>query len=288
METKVLVTGATGVSGSNAVKRLLELKVPVRAMVHKIDNRSDALRALGAEIVTGDLTDLHSVSAAMKGISRAMFLYPVTEGLLEATALFAQAANEENVTLIVNISQRTAVRNAPSHSAQAHWLAEQLLDRSGVPVTHLQPTLFMDWMIYFAQEIKDNDRYISPFGNAKYGTIDSEDIGRVAAAILADPEGHAGNTYQIYGPTEISGYDVAETLSSVLKRKISYAPIETEAFGDMLRSFGAPEYQVKHIVATANMFRTGEFGGLNNNVEKITGSKPQSITDFAMKNISLF
>lgn len=288
METKILVTGATGPSGSSAVKRLLELNVPVRAMVHKIDERSEALNNLGAEIVTGDMTDFNSVSAAMKGITGALFVYPVAEGLLQATAYFAQAALEENVGLIVNVSQRTAVRNAPSHSAQDHWLAERLLDRSGVPVTHLQPTLFMDWLIYFAQEIKENNRYISPFGDARYGMINSEDIGRSAAAILASPEGHASNTYNIYGPVETTGSEVAETLSTILQRKITYNPIEPEAFGDILRSFGAPEYQTKHIVAAAGMFRTGEFRGMTNNVEILTGTKPLSVTDFINKNIHLF
>ena len=288
METKVLVTGATGPSGSNAVKRLLELNIPVRAMVHTLDERSTALSAQGAEVVVGDMTDFNSVSAAMHGVTSGLFVYPVTEGLLEATAYFAQAASEENLKLIVNVSQRTSVRNAPSHSAQAHWLSERLLDRSGVPVTHLQPTLFMDWLAYFAQEIKENNRYISPFGDARYGTINSEDIGRVAASVLANPEIHAGKTYRLYGPAEITGYDIADALSKVLNRKITYAAIDPEEFGQLLKSFGAPEYRIKHITAIGHMFRSGEFVGMNNNVEELSGTKPLSVIDFIKSNIELF
>lgn len=288
MKNKVLVTGATGPAGSNAVKRLLELNIPVRAMVHKLDARSEALSAQGAEIVVGEMTDFNSVSAAMKGVSKVLFLYPVADGLLEATAFFAQAALEEKVEVLVNISQRTAVRNAPSHSAQAHWLAERLLDRSGVPVIHLQPTLFMEWLAYFAQEIKDNDRYISPFGNARYGTINSEDIGRVAAAVIANPEGHLGQTYRIYGPEEVTGYDIADTLTDVLKRKITFTPIEPETFAGILKQFNQPPYQIKHIVHIGNMFPSGEFTGMNDNVEKLTGTKPSSLRDFIEKNIELF
>lgn len=291
MKTKVLVTGATGPAGSNAIKSLLALNVPVRAMVHRIDERSDALNALGVEIVVGDMTDLNSVSAAMKGITSAFFVYPVQEGLLKATAYFAQAALEENLSLIVNVSQRTAVRNADSHSAQEHWAAERVLDRSGVPVVHLQPTLFMEWLAYFAQEIKENNRFISPFGEAKYGTISSEDIGRVGAAILANPAGHAGKTYRIYGPEELTGREMASILSDVLKREIAYTPVDPEAVGEIIgasdSSFNTP-FTIKHIVAIGYMFRTGEFEGMNNNVEEISGRKPLSIADFVSKNIEMF
>lgn len=288
MKNKVLVTGATGSIGTHAVKRLLELNVPVRAMVHKLDKRSEALEAQGVEVVVGDLQDFTAVSAALKDISAGMFLYPVAEGLLRATALFAHAALDQDVKLIVNISQRTAVQNAPSHSASEHWLAEQFLDAFGVPVTHLQPTLFMDWLTYFAQEIKGNNRYISPFGDAKFGTISPEDIGRVAAAVLSNPEVHAGKAYRIYGPEELSGHDVAAALTEALKREITYAPIDPETFGGILTSFNQPLYQVKHIIAIGHMFRSGEFVGMNDNVEKLTGTKPVSIREFIHKNIEQF
>jgi uncharacterized protein YbjT (DUF2867 family) len=288
MKNKVLVTGATGSIGNYAVKRLLELNVPVRAMVHQLDSRSDALIAQGVEVVVGDLQDFASVSAALKDIPSALFLYPVAEGLLRATALFAHAALDQNVKLIVNISQRTAVQKALSHSAHEHWLAEQFLDAFGVPVTHLQPTLFMDWLTYFAQEIKENNRYISPFGDTKFGIISPEDIGRVAAVVLSNPEDHIGKAYRIYGPEELSGNDVAAVLTDVLKREIAYAPIDPETFGGILTSFNQPPYQVKHIIAIGHMFPSGEFKGMNENVEQLTGTKPVSVKEFIHKNINLF
>ena len=103
---KVLITGATGKTGSNAIEKLLELKVPLRALVHKRDARSEQLRTQGVEIVEGDLSDFDSVSAALKGITGAYFVYPIqVPGILEGTAFFAQAAIEEGVGFIVNMSQ---------------------------------------------------------------------------------------------------------------------------------------------------------------------------------------
>jgi uncharacterized protein YbjT (DUF2867 family) len=88
MSQPILVTGAAGGSQGSTGRRitalLLEKGIPVRALVHKLDARSDALQELGAEVVQGNLLDPDSVRAALKGIKRAYFTYPVTDGLLEA------------------------------------------------------------------------------------------------------------------------------------------------------------------------------------------------------------
>ena len=288
MKKKILVTGAAGSIGSNAVAMLLDLKIPVRALVRQQDTRSDGLAALGAEVVTGDLSDFISVSAAMKGITHVLFIYPVAPGLIESATYLCQTALEEKVECIVNISQRTSDRNAPSHSAQSTWLAERVMDWSGVAVIHLQPTLFMDWLKYFAQTIREKDIYITPFGDARFGMIDTEDIARVAAAILADPTDHVGKTYQLYGPEEIDGFDVAATLSEVLQRKITFANMTPEAFGQILKDNEQPAYSTKHLVAIGYMFRTGAFRGMNDNVERLSGRKPLSARDFAVKNSNLY
>src|SRR5277367_4170539 len=110
---KILITGAAGSTGKNTVRQLLSLQVPVRALVHKIDSRSEALGVEGAEIVEGDLSDFDSVNAALEGITGAYFVYPIqVPGILEATAFFAQAAIERGVGAIVNMSQITARRVA--------------------------------------------------------------------------------------------------------------------------------------------------------------------------------
>jgi len=109
MSEPILVTGAAGGAQGSTGRRitalLLEKGIPVRAFVHKLDARSDALRELGAEVVRGDLLDRDSVRASLKGIKRAYFTYPVTDGLLEATTIFAMAAREAETELVVNWSE---------------------------------------------------------------------------------------------------------------------------------------------------------------------------------------
>lgn len=286
---KVLITGATGSTGKNAIKKLQELKVPVRALVHKKDARSEQLSTQGVEIVDGDLSNFDSVSAALKGITGAYFLYPIqVPGILEATAFFTQAAIEEGVSFIVNMSQISARRVAKSHAAQDHWIAERLFDRSGIPVAHLRPTFFAEWLMYVAKFIKKQSELILPFGEARYAPIAAEDLGRVVASILADPVSHAGQVYPLFGPKELTQYEIAGILSEVLGRKITYVPMEIEAFKAVLKDMGRTPHFIQHISAVAQDCRDGIFSGTNDLVEKLTGEKPVQMVDYIVKNKALF
>ena len=286
---KVLITGATGTTGKNAIKKLLELKVPVRALVHKTDARSEQLGTQGVEIVEGDLLDFDSVNAALEGITGAYFMYPIqVSGILEGTALFAQAAIDQGVGFIVNMSQIAARRIAKSHASQDHWIAERLFDRSGIPVAHLRPTFFAEWLMYVAKFIKQQSELILPFGEARYAPIAGEDLGRVVASILANPVDHAGQTYPLFGPKELTQFEIAGTLSDILGRKITYVPMEIEAFKGVMKDMGYTRHFIQHVSAVAQDCRDGIFSGTNDLVEKLTDQIPLQVADYIVKNKALF
>jgi uncharacterized protein YbjT (DUF2867 family) len=92
----------------------------------------------------------------------------------------------------------------------------RLLDRSGIPVTHLRPTFFAEWLMYLSESIRERNMFPLPFGDARYSPIAAEDQGRVIAAILNDSAEHAGKTYPLYGPKESSQYEIADILTQVL------------------------------------------------------------------------
>jgi uncharacterized protein YbjT (DUF2867 family) len=288
MNRKVLITGATGATGSNAINRLLELGIPVRAMVHKIDDRSAALETRGVEIIKGDITSLVDISHALEGIDAAYYIYPLgAEGLVESTAFFAQAAIEQDVSHIVNMSQISARRDSKSLTAQRHWIAERIFDRSGIPVTHLRPTFFAETTLNYVMEVKKNSRLALPFADSKYAPIAAEDQGNVIAAILAAPSEHAGETYPLYGPVELTQYDTAEILSDVLGRKITYVPMEIAEFGEYLKG-KRTDLQIQHLMAVAQDCREGLFSGTSDTVETITGQKPVNMRDFISEHKASF
>jgi len=99
-QAKFLINGATGETGGYTVRQLLEKNHAVRVLAHRPDQRSEQLQKVGVEVVFGDFRDFDSVRAALNGVQRAYFCYPISPGIVQATAQFAQAAKESGVEVI--------------------------------------------------------------------------------------------------------------------------------------------------------------------------------------------
>jgi len=290
-EAEILVSGATGRTGGAAVDELLKLGKRVRAYVRKDGEKAAGLRARGVEIAFGDFTAIDNIRAAMEGIRSAYFLHPIAPGIISAAAYFAQAAKEAGVTAIVNMSQISARREAASHAAQDHWVAERVFDWSGVATTHLRPTFFADWLIYphFGKDIWARKTIDFPFANGRHAPIASEDQGRVIAHILANPRGHEGKIYTLHGPVEMNHTEIAAAMSEVLGTEIAYAPSSIEQFKQKMEQvFKFPPFLVQHLVEVAQDYHKGIFSGTNDNVEKITGTPALSVQAFIAKHRNVF
>lgn len=283
-----LVTGATGRS---AIDHLLSRGAEVRAFVHNDDDRAAALRANGVEVVFGDLLDNDAVQTAVQGVTGAYFVYPVMQPqLVDASAYFAHAAIAAGVRSIVNMSQISAKVDAVSHAARSHWYGERVFDWAGVPVTHLRPTFFMEWLTYGFQLplIIDHDLIKVPAGDGRHAPISAEDQGRVIANILQDPAPHAGKTYPLYGAVEMNHEELASAVGEALGRKIRYEPESFDEFGARLNAIGMPKHFIQHIVAVYDDYQNGDFAGTNDVVEALTGRKPMTVGEYVKTNIKLF
>ena len=231
MSSKILVTGAAGgaqgATGNRLTRLLRQKGVPVRAFVHKVDERSDALREMGAEIFAGDLVHIQSVREALKGIERVYFCYPVQADLLEATAILAQAAREEDVKFIFHLSSGSSSDQSPSPWGRKTWLSEQILEWSGIPSFHLRPALFLESLLrQFAKGISQDSEIRAPFGSGdgKVPSIAAEDVARLALKVLLNPEPFIGKAHQLFtsNPTLT---ELAQELTTLLGRPIRYHEI---------------------------------------------------------------
>jgi NAD(P)H dehydrogenase (quinone) len=290
-KAEILVSGATGRTGGAAIDELLKMGKRVRAYVRSDGKEAAGLRARGVDIAVGDFTDIDAIRAAMDGIRSAYFLHPIRPGIIHASAYFAQAAKEAGVTAIANMSQISARREAKSHAAQDHWVAEQVFDWSGVATTHLRPTFFADWLIYphLGRDIWAEKKIEFPFGNGRHAPIASEDQGRVIAHILADPKGHEGKSYTLHGPVEMHHAEIAAAMSEVLGAKIVYAPISIEEFKQKMETeLKFPPFLVQHLVEVAQNYQDGIFAGTNDVVGRITGTPPLTVQAFIEKHRNVF
>src|SRR6202045_20152 len=214
----LLVTGAAGQVGSvgrTVVGLLLDRGFPVRAMVRRDDERGASLRAAGAQVVVGDLLEPGDVYRVVSGCSRGYFSMSPSAGYLEATVTIAAVARETGVNALVNMSQMTvsemSIQNTtPSHQQRQHWLGEQALAWSGLPVVTIRPTMFLESFFQLAAPtVRARARIEVPFGRGKTSPVAATDVARVVAAVLADPGPHLGRIYELTGPRSQDMHGVA-------------------------------------------------------------------------------
>jgi NAD(P)H dehydrogenase (quinone) len=289
MNRQVLIAGATGDTGRAAVRESIGRGLTVRAMVHGRDDRSAALEKLGAEVVVGDLHNVDSIRAAMEGIDAAYQVYPVQAGLIDATVNFAQAAREAGVSAVVNLSQRSADRNSKSNSCKETFIAEQVLNWSGLAVTHLRPTYFLEWLLYPFQLPLFVEKGILrlPVGKGRHAPIGAEDQGRVIAAILQNPGEHKGQTYPLFGPVEMDHEQMASELGEALERTIVFQNVSIAEYCKSLEPMGVSAYMIQHFEGAMDAYQHGVMSGMNDNVERLTGQKPMSVGEFARAHLDV-
>ncbi len=278
----VLITGATGDTGRAAVKEAIALGLSVRAMVHKEDARSKSLEALGAGIVLGDLLEINSIRNAMHEVKTAYFVWPVQPGLIHATVNFSQAAKEAKVSTILNLSQRSARRESKSDSCRDSYIAEHVLNWSCLPVIHLRPTYFLEWLLspwqlpYLKQGILR-----LPVGRGRHSPIAADDQGRAIASLLNNPEPYVGHTIPLSGPVEMDHTQMAQELSEALGRTIVFQDLPIDEYCDSIATMGVPPYIVQHLRGAMDDYQHGVMSGADNNVERLTGRRPMTVGEFA-------
>jgi uncharacterized protein YbjT (DUF2867 family) len=296
-----LITGAGGGVGSvsrRVVELLLHDGEPVRAMVHRDDERADQLRSLGAEVVVGDLTRACDISVAMQGASRMFFSMSVSADYLLATAeVCAVALERGQLDAIVNmsqmtVSQMTLTSTGESHHQRLHWLAEHVLNWSGLPVIHVRPTAFLDnplFTILATPSIRDRGVLVLPFGRGHTSAIAADDVARVVAALLRDPADHIGNVYELTGPEVLDIDGLAEQYTRGLGRPVAGEDVPYDKWErEVLAPIGLPEHVQQHIATMARLHREDRYNRATDDVERVTGEPAHTVEQWVASNRDLF
>lgn len=295
-----LVTGAGGGVGGvsrSVVTQLRGAGGAVRALVHRDDSRADALRELGAEVVVGDLTDPVDVAAALAGVTRMFFNMSVSTDYLEATAVVCATAREHGgLKVLVNmsqmtVSQMTATSVGESHQHRLHWLAEHIIDWSGVPAVHIRPTVFLDnplFTLMAAGAIRATGELTLPFGTGRTSPVAATDVADVVAAVLRAPAEHIGAVYELTGPATLDIDGLAAQYAQGLDRPITVGQLSDDQWREQLRRTGLDPHVEQHIATMARLHREDRYNRSTRTVEDITGHPPQSVAQYIRQRRELF
>ena len=303
MSHTILVTGAAGgqqgSTGRIIAMRLLKQGLSVRAFVHKRDARCDELLKHGAEVVEGDLLNPASVQAALKGVERAYFSYPVQDGLLEATTIFADSASKEGLEFVVNNSQYQDtpdlptfrdLRGAGSFRNLQHRLADRIFDWAAVETTHIQaPPYYENVRALVRGSVAAQDTAFLPWGDgdAIIPLAGAEDVALVAATLLTGSSVPATKVYPIVSEV-LTAQQIVDTLSKAIGRPIRYVPTTDEEWVEAVKQ-RINAHAVDHLSHLWQYFRNlKERRKATSTVLDVTDHTPQKLEDFFLSNAEDF
>jgi uncharacterized protein YbjT (DUF2867 family) len=297
---KVLVTGVgggTGGVGNKVAEHLLAAKVPVRAMALHEDESVKRIRDLGAEVVIGDLTDLGDVHRAVRGSKRLYFGMSVSPVYLEAAVNVAAVAKHYGIEAMVSISQMTVSemsidKTTDSPQQKFHWLVEQVLTWSGLPVVQVRSTVFLEHPFFYAWaigSIAKAGEIRLPFGSARTSPIATQDVAEAIATILMNPAEHIGKTYQITGARSESMAEIAAEYAEALHRPVRYVDVPLDIWkANELPGKGLPTHVAHHISTMAALHHDNRYDRWTDDLRTITGHGAISVGDWVRSHSDEF
>jgi len=284
----ILVTAASGRTGSAAVTELLALGFPVRALVHRADQRSAHLQQAGAEVVVGNLYDMRDLQNALSGVTRAYYCPPIAPNLLHGVAMFAFAAEEARVESVTLLSQWTPHPTHPSIVTREHWMANNLLAwMPTVSLVHVNPGLFADIYLMATPGVAHFGMFTMPIGDGRNAPPSSADIARCVVATLIDPDTHTGRNYRPTGPVLLSGEDMADIFAKVLGRSVSFRDIPGRMLSKVAAAQGYPMFEISQLGYYLDDQKRGAFeiGAPTDHVRLLTGREPEGFETILRRHV---
>jgi NAD(P)H dehydrogenase (quinone) len=284
----ILVTAASGKTGTATALQLLAGGYPVRAMVRREDARTERLRTAGAEITVGSLEDLADLRRCLSGVHRAYFCPPLLAGTLRRATLFAAAAQEVRLEVVVALSQWVADPLHPALHAREKWLSNHVLQTAGVDLVTVAPGWFADNYMAVLEPVAQFGLMAMPLGDGLNAPPSNEDIARVIVGALTDPGPHIGNSYRPTGPRLLAPSDIAATFATVLGRRVSYKNVSLTTFVKAAAALGYPDYVITQLYWFLQDYQRNAFGrgAPTEAVLEVGGSPPEDFEQIVRRYVN--
>lgn len=282
-----LVSGATGNTGSGVAGSLLAKGRRVRALVRD-EGKAAGLREAGAEVVVVDLDRPETLTTALFEDVTKLYLvvWNGPTALQQSRNLLAALERSGTSPHVVRLS---AFGTPECRIISELQKAEDDLTSSGLPWTILAPTFFMQNVLMAVPTVKEQGALYWDWSDGKAGMIDARDIVDSAVAVLTSEGGRfVGERIVLTGPASIGFADVAETLSGVLGKAVSYVPVPHEAALEGMMSMGVPEWIAEGYVELSRGFEDGFADTTTDGVARLTGGTPRDFERFARDFAEVF
>jgi uncharacterized protein YbjT (DUF2867 family) len=294
----ILVTGATGRiggTGRHVAAELVKRGLPVKALVHRLDERSEPLQAMGIHLVVGDFADYASLLAALEDVEAAYFSYPVGAGLTEAAGLFAAAGRERELQLVVDLSLDAAFPESPSPQGRAEWVAERIFEWAGYDGTHLRVAAFFmeNLLTLYGREVREHGQIRNSFGDFEPSWIAGSDVGAMGAALLANPALITDRTTFVGAGQQASHATIAEIITKTTGHPVRYQVLTPEEWREELIANAAAAGRsdptvAAHQSAQSVTLRRHNTHRVTDDIVRLTGHPAVSLEEFVAQNRQTF
>jgi NAD(P)H dehydrogenase (quinone) len=269
------VTGSTGELGGRVARRLAERGIEQRVVV------SDPARApklAGAEVaVASSYGAEEEMRAALAG-ARTLYFVSGREDAdrIEQHLTLVRAAKSAGIERIVYTSFVGAAPDATFTLVRHHWATEQAIRDAGLAFTFMRSSLYLDFMPFFAGP----ERIIrGPAGEGRFAAVSRDDLADAHAAVLADPERHAGKTYELTGSELLTMTEVAARLTAYTGIEFGFVNESLEQAWESRRPSGAPDWMIEGWVTTYVAIADGSLAVRTDAVEALTGHRPHRLEE---------
>jgi uncharacterized protein YbjT (DUF2867 family) len=286
IKPRIIVTGATGKTGSIVASELLKAGNPVRAMVRREDERSARLKAQGVEIAVAEMSDVERVADALKDVQGAYYCPPLDPYMVQGAVGFAVAAKESRLEHIVGLTQWLSSPSHPSLMTRQHWLVDRLFSTiPGVGHTIVRPGFFADAYLLTMGLSAHLGVFPWLYGDSRNAPPSNEDIARVAAAALMNPARHAGKIYRPTGPELLGAEDMAKAIGRAVGRAVKVVPTPSWLFMKGARMAGVPINVLSNVRYYIDDHRRGAFemGAPTTDVPDVTGRPAEDFETIARR-----
>jgi len=283
----ILITGATGLNGSELVRRLSAKGIPSRALVRNPAKAQILASLPNVEVVEGDMARPDSLTEALRGIERAMLISSSDPTMIETQSSFIDAARRAGVRHVVKLSGIIPELDSPFRFARMHAEIEQRLEASGLAYTHLRAGEFMPSYFRQVPSIVARGILALPMADARIASVDIGDIAEVSIAVLTT-SGHEGKTYPLTGPESLTMAEVAQKLSAVIGKTIRYVDVPPEEAKAARLAAGMPPFLAEGLDELFAERRKGKESKVWPTIKEVFGLKPTSFDEFARQNAAIF
>ncbi|HEX4740885.1 MAG TPA: NmrA family NAD(P)-binding protein [Caulobacteraceae bacterium] len=280
----ILVTGATGVVGSQVLAHLQGRNVTVRALTR---SPGTAQLPSGATPVRGELADVEAMRTALSGVSTLFLLAPNVADELTQVMLALELARDAGVRGVVYLSvfKGEAYADVP-HFAGKHTV-ERMIEALDLPATVLRPAYFMQNDLLMGDPLLKFGAYGAPIGSKGVSMVDIRDIGEAAAIELVRreqvPAPLGRETYALVGPDSLTGEAIAAIWSEALGRPIHYGDDDLDAVEQRLKTM-LPAWHALDLRLMFRRYQTSGAVASAGDIARLTrllGHPPRSYRAFA-------